>query len=319
MCVGLSLVRRIPRDGCCSSENRPDAPAFSGGGIRRAGLCRHSRDERLARMELARRRTLQACAKVIWPIWRVRSIQHAEDSFDLLDASILGAVSRLETDGADPATLAKLQNILRGAEGGIETYQRARHRRRERRLARVVRRESGKTSAIANSSATICNRPIRDAFIGRPVKSLSGEWIMTVSRRFQSSRWQLCRRRDRDHRRPRTSRNSTASSISARAAPSRWSRTDGISLARRPDDGNVGRDVSGGPLFKAIRSGRAFRRALFSIKPRWVAAAGLLPAKQSLSLHGSGHQGAGRGARAMAPCRHHPHDLCARPGRCSLR
>ena len=39
-------------------------------------------------------------------------IQHAEDSFDLLDASILGAVGRLETDGATPATLAKLQDIF---------------------------------------------------------------------------------------------------------------------------------------------------------------------------------------------------------------
>src|SRR3984957_9330585 len=38
--------------------------------------------------------------------------QHAEDSFDLLDASILGAVGRLETDGAAPATLAKLQDIF---------------------------------------------------------------------------------------------------------------------------------------------------------------------------------------------------------------
>ena len=38
--------------------------------------------------------------------------QHAEDSFELLDTSILGAVTRLETDGADPATLSKLQDIL---------------------------------------------------------------------------------------------------------------------------------------------------------------------------------------------------------------
>jgi predicted negative regulator of RcsB-dependent stress response len=31
--------------------------------------------------------------------------QHAEDSFDLLDASILGIVGRLETEGAGPATI----------------------------------------------------------------------------------------------------------------------------------------------------------------------------------------------------------------------
>src|SRR5665647_3858611 len=38
--------------------------------------------------------------------------QHAEDSFDLLDTSILGAVSRLETDGTNPATILKLQDVL---------------------------------------------------------------------------------------------------------------------------------------------------------------------------------------------------------------
>src|SRR3974390_3019123 len=39
-------------------------------------------------------------------------IRHAEDSFDLLDTSILGAVSRLETDGTDAATLSKPPDIL---------------------------------------------------------------------------------------------------------------------------------------------------------------------------------------------------------------
>src|SRR5664279_4491674 len=38
--------------------------------------------------------------------------QHAEDSFDLLDTSIVGVVSRLETDGTGAATLSKLQDIL---------------------------------------------------------------------------------------------------------------------------------------------------------------------------------------------------------------
>src|SRR5476649_1039941 len=38
--------------------------------------------------------------------------QHAEDSLDLLDASILGAVGRLETDGVGPEVLPKLQKVL---------------------------------------------------------------------------------------------------------------------------------------------------------------------------------------------------------------
>ena len=39
-------------------------------------------------------------------------IQHADDSFDLLDTSIVGAVNRLEAEGTNPATVSKLQDIL---------------------------------------------------------------------------------------------------------------------------------------------------------------------------------------------------------------
>jgi hypothetical protein len=44
--------------------------------------------------------------------------QHAEDTFDLLDASIAGVVSRLETDGTGPATISKLQKILEARKAG---------------------------------------------------------------------------------------------------------------------------------------------------------------------------------------------------------
>ena len=39
-------------------------------------------------------------------------LQHAEDSFDLLDASILGIALRLETQGAGPETLSNLQTSI---------------------------------------------------------------------------------------------------------------------------------------------------------------------------------------------------------------
>jgi hypothetical protein len=38
--------------------------------------------------------------------------QHVEDSFDLLDASIFGALSRLEAEGVTPDVLGKLQKVL---------------------------------------------------------------------------------------------------------------------------------------------------------------------------------------------------------------
>ena len=41
--------------------------------------------------------------------------QHAEDSLDLLDYGVVGVVSRLEMDGADPDTIAKLETSWRRA------------------------------------------------------------------------------------------------------------------------------------------------------------------------------------------------------------
>jgi hypothetical protein len=38
--------------------------------------------------------------------------QHVEDSFDLLDASLFGALNRLEMEGAAPDVLAKLKKVL---------------------------------------------------------------------------------------------------------------------------------------------------------------------------------------------------------------
>ena len=62
----------------------------------------------------------------------VRSLtQHADDSFDLLDTSIVGAVNRLEAEGANPATVAKLGHSG-GAQGVIQARQRARHHQRTR-------------------------------------------------------------------------------------------------------------------------------------------------------------------------------------------
>ncbi|MGR6800531.1 hypothetical protein, partial [Aeromonas veronii] len=39
-------------------------------------------------------------------------MQHAEDSFQILDSGIVGVVSRLELDGIDPVAIAKLRVVL---------------------------------------------------------------------------------------------------------------------------------------------------------------------------------------------------------------
>jgi hypothetical protein len=47
--------------------------------------------------------------------------QHAEDSLDLLDSGVVGVVSRLEMDGTEPATIAKLRNLLSTASPSSTT------------------------------------------------------------------------------------------------------------------------------------------------------------------------------------------------------
>jgi len=196
--------------------------------------------------------TLQA-AKVELANLARSLIQHAEDSFDLLDASILGAVGRLETDGTKPATLAKLQDIFV-----------ARKAASERISGFAIVDENG--DWLASSGASGKNLSDREffrhhlqstdpgAFIGRPVKSLSGEWIVTVSRRFNHRDGSFAGVVIATIGAPYFAEFYGQFDIGASGAITLLS-TDGIGLARRPDDGNVGRDLSDGAFFKAIRSG----------------------------------------------------------------
>jgi hypothetical protein len=47
-------------------------------------------------------------------------IQHAEDSVDLLDTGIVGVVSRLESDGTNPETLAGLHKVIVARKKGLK-------------------------------------------------------------------------------------------------------------------------------------------------------------------------------------------------------
>lgn len=111
--------------------------------------------------------------------------QHAEDSLELLDASIIGIVSRLEMDGTSPKVMSQLQKVLdvrTAALGRIHDL--------------VIYDENGRwppTMEQPNRTGPdVSDRAFfqhhntatsRDAFVGRPV-SISGTWTVTLSRRF---------------------------------------------------------------------------------------------------------------------------------------
>ncbi|WP_027522753.1 diguanylate cyclase [Bradyrhizobium sp. Ec3.3] len=110
--------------------------------------------------------------------------QHAEDSLDLLDSGVVGVVSRLEMDGTDPSTIAKLRNLLEVRKKAIE---------RIHSLAIIDDNGNWLTSAGAVTSTLSDDEffrhhkfsPKREAYVGRPIKSLvDGEWVVTLSRRF---------------------------------------------------------------------------------------------------------------------------------------
>lgn len=110
--------------------------------------------------------------------------QHAEDSLDLLDSGVVGVVSRLEMDGAGPVTIAKLRNLLDARKKAME---------RVHSLA-IIDDQGNWLTSPGTIASTLSDdaffryhqlSPKREAYIGRPVKSLvDGEWVVTLSRRF---------------------------------------------------------------------------------------------------------------------------------------
>ncbi|QAU48659.1 diguanylate cyclase [Bradyrhizobium guangzhouense] len=113
--------------------------------------------------------------------------QHAEDSLDLLDSGVVGVVSRLEMDGADPATIGKLRNLLEARKKAID---------RVHSLAIIDDKGNWLTSpgtiaSTLSDDAFFRHHQLssrREAYVGHPVKSLvDGEWVVTLSRRFNKA------------------------------------------------------------------------------------------------------------------------------------
>ncbi len=110
--------------------------------------------------------------------------QHAEDSLDLLDSGVVGVVSRLEMDGTDPATIAKLRALLEARKKAME---------RVHSLA-IIDDQGNWLTSPGTIASTLSDdaffrhhqlSPKRAAYVGHPVKSLlDGEWGVTLSRRF---------------------------------------------------------------------------------------------------------------------------------------
>ncbi|MCK1652897.1 diguanylate cyclase [Bradyrhizobium sp. 149] len=184
-------------------------------------------------------------------------IQHADDTFELVDTILVGLVHRLEIDGTGPDTIAKLQAYLPTRKSsdrvrGIFLYDAT-----GRWLATTERLDFSK---LNNSDREYFQRhrdsPETGTLIGPPVKSRAGgQWIVTASRRIN----------DPDggfagvalltidvgyfvnfYERFDIGPNGSASLLN----------TSGIMLARSRDDSGafVGRDLSNAPLFNGWES-----------------------------------------------------------------
>ncbi|MDA9408521.1 diguanylate cyclase [Bradyrhizobium sp. CCBAU 45384] len=176
--------------------------------------------------------------------------QHAEDSLDLLDSGVVGVVSRLEIDGTDPSTIAKLGSILDARKKAVA---------RIHSLAIIDDQGNWLTSpgAIAStlSDDTFFRHhqlsPKREAYVGHPVKSLlDGQSIVTLSRRFNKPDGSFggvvlatisAGYLSHFYEQFEIGRNSSIALVHG----------DGLIIARNPSNERfVGRSVADGPLFR---------------------------------------------------------------------
>ena len=184
-------------------------------------------------------------------------VQHADDTFELVDTVLIGLVHRLELDGTGPDTIVKLQAYLPTRKSsdrirGIFVYDET-----GRWLATT---EQVDFSKLNNSDRGYFQRhrnsPDSGTLIGRPVRSRAGgQWIITASRRINhpdgSFAGVALLTIDVDYfvkfyERFDVGPNGSVSLLN----------NEGIMLARSRDDSGVfvGRDLSNAPLFKEWES-----------------------------------------------------------------
>jgi diguanylate cyclase (GGDEF)-like protein/PAS domain S-box-containing protein len=176
--------------------------------------------------------------------------QHAEDTFDLLDASIIGVATRLELEGTGPAAISGLQTILESRKAGLKRIH-----------GLFIYDESGRCLATSGlAGPNISDREYfrhhmqstsRDALIGDPVKRRpGGGWITTVSRRFNHPDGSFAGLVLATIGTEYFSEFYQQFEIGSNGAITLLN-TAGIVLARSPDNGSyAGRDLSNTPLFR---------------------------------------------------------------------
>jgi diguanylate cyclase (GGDEF)-like protein/PAS domain S-box-containing protein len=181
-------------------------------------------------------------------------VQHAEDTAELAESLLAGMVAALEADGEHRERIARLQSFLNVRKPGLGRIH-----------GLFIYDETGRwlatTEAVNladhnNSDRDYFqhhrNSPDRATFIGRPVHSKSGgQWVITLSRRWNHADGSFAGVTLATVDVSYFSEFYGHFDIGARGSIALVSR-DGIVLARNPDNGSVGRDVSNRPVFKGI-------------------------------------------------------------------
>jgi diguanylate cyclase (GGDEF)-like protein/PAS domain S-box-containing protein len=178
--------------------------------------------------------------------------QHAEDTIELADATLMGLVNKLETDGTKPAAIAGLQDFLDLRKATLGRIR-----------ALFVYDETGRWLATSEKVSLGLNNSDRAYFqhhrtlddrgpyLGRPVQSRSGgQWIITVSRRFNHPDGAFAGVVLATIDAAYFARFYSQFDLGPNGAVSLLN-ADGILLARSPDDGSyVGRDLAATPLIR---------------------------------------------------------------------
>lgn len=184
-------------------------------------------------------------------------VQHADDTFELVDTILVGLVHRLELDGMGPDTIAKLQTYLPTRKSsdrirGIFVYDET-----GRWLAATEQVDFSKfNNSDREYFRTHRDSPEKGTLIGRPVKSRAGgQWIITASRRIDHPDGSFAGVAlltidvayfAKFYERFDFGPNGSISLVN----------NDGIMLARSRDKSGafVGRDLSNSPLFRTWES-----------------------------------------------------------------
>jgi len=181
-------------------------------------------------------------------------VQHADDTAELAGSILAGMVVALEADAGNPDRIARLQLFLSARKSrlgrihGLFVYDEAGRWLATTEAVDLADHNNGDRDYFQHH----LNSPDRATFIGGPVHSKSGgQWVITLSRRWNhadgSFAGVVLASVDVSYFREFYRHFD----IGARGSIALVGK-DGIVLARNPDNGSVGSDISDRPVFKGI-------------------------------------------------------------------